>query len=777
VPDNLLHPEYGTFLRLLRLLAYYAPEHYYHLPFARSSEDFDEMWVREHIEDLHLISQDDYLEHIYTHRHIEENLRREFLFNSDLIYLIGPLGSGKTSVALRLRKDLHSASLHRFYLAYIDVRHALSGRDQSQLAANDLREFLRRLVMDSYQADLFPYRKYPPPGRNPNIGLWAYLLDRDSQPPEAQGISQGLAEIQNRAAFLFDGYSAPKLEQGVTPSYYDWLEHQGPQNSEVHNLINDLNKHLDLKHLVSAARHVRGISHQIIWFDNVDALEYSQQDAIHDHLRAFQTNVAALASIVIALRDENIRHFDLRVHEPGAPPYGRKFIIERSDNDQYFSFPGHVLPPPSEETLRTAIRKKLDATRRLQSKKLKALYGLKSEKESELVNAKDKDLISKQIREINIEISNFGPAISTSLYNNITELSARTAEVLILEKASHLANNSLRDVFRIHRDFLTDLLRRGTDSNHRPVALDYKPWYLATLFLGWIRATERPFKLTLEDIFEHYRRWSEPGTRLIGCSLPYLIINTLWNIEIDKTRTSGRRAFPTLGDLLRKLNFLGYGEEAIRTQLNIQVQRSIVALRFPEQSFNQGDETQLYATYCGKCLTGSTFNSFGYLVECLEKAKAAELGAPEDVLRNPLAVPKSRITLLGSETGAWHQHLETEEAVTQLLPYLRGVAKMHIAEFVRISQTGELGSVGWLGRYRDSFGIPNDPEFRRAELPEHSRTGRKALQLEGMLGGLLSYVKAFPEAKKSLSTLLADYARALHDLDHLRELQKSSIDL
>ena len=771
--EDSLHPEYRTFLRLLRLLAYYAPEHYYHLPSFHLFEDSDEPWVREHIQDLHLISQDDYLDHIYTRRKIEENLRKEFLLNPDLIYLIAPLGAGKTSLALRLRKDLHASALHSCYVCYVDVRHSLSGRDQSELADHDLREFLRQLVIDTYLADLFPYERRTPVEKNPNLQLWSYLLDIAAQPAEeARGVSQGLAKLQGHAALLFDGYSSPKFDQGQQPTYYDWLEQEAPQKREVRELLDDLGKKLDLKHLASTARNIRHISRQVIWFDNVDALEYGQQDAIHEHLRVFQTNVAGSASIVISLRDENIRHFDLREtrHEHGAPPYGRRFVIEMPSGDHYLTYPGHVLPPPSEETIRTSVRKWLDATRRLQSKKIRALLDLVGEKEAELsaeVDDNRKDVLGRQIAELKMDLSHFSPAISGTLFDYLAELSARATEVLIREGASHLANNSLRDVFRIHRDFLADLLRRGTTDTNRPVALEYQSWYLATLFLAWIRVTERPFKLVLEDVFEHYQHWSQPESEVIGCSLPYLIINTLWNLEVDKTKAAGRRGYPTLGDLYSRLALLGYRENEILGQLRLQLERSIVQLRFPERSFEMGYDTQLYATYCGKCLTGSTFNSFGYLFECLEKAKAVALDAVPS--RHPLAARREKLNLLVTETGAQHQHLGTAEAIAQLLPYLEGVASMHLTELVRIRDAGRLGNVGWLARYRDFFGIPNEAQFRRDAQSDQGGNSRKVLQLEAMLRGLLSYVKKMPETKKHLAKLLAEYAQRLHALERFLE--------
>ena len=752
-----MKPEFRAFLRVLDILNFYSPDGHYE----DGDDDTDTIHVDEaqatpfQKAELSEIDINYYLDNIYSARPLaERTLRRRLMSFPGFLCLVGPVGGGKTSIGMKLRRDLLRDHRDSIYICYIDIRKHLSTVQGTHKASADFPGFLRSIVRDSYMADLFPYA-HNESGRIGAIELWAYLLDSNPPIPRPYQASTGLSDLREEAALLLHGFN---LTKDTRKGYYEWLLEEAPVNIEVRNLVHKLRHHIEIPHLVAGARALRARHHQVIWFDNVDPLSPLRQGQMFRWAKKFQYITSKMASILVTLRDENIHRFD--TEEPSAPPYARRVLLEVARAGKYVRYQAEPLPPPSHETIRKIIGNRQSETIRYQNQRISQLRKELS-RAPELPEAEKapRDLVEQALKE---RLEFYEPAMGRREYRDLLSVSARVLQVLHSEHAIALANNNLRQLLQMHRDFIGVLLRRGSDNDGRPVVLHYREWYLRTLFLRWIRATERPYKILIQDILEQVDSWFEETDDRIGCFLPYVLVNALWNLELELHAGGARAPYPTLSDLKERIEFLGYPWASVQPYLEYQLERRVVALRMPLYDNRRerrtlrevGLEAQLYVTDRGKCLNGISYSSFGFLYECLLRRQGI----------TDLEPFSEELSSIEGEVRVRNQPTETSKAARELLPYLCDMCEMHTAELSRMMMDSGLESQHFVLEYRRRFGLPDDSNFRRTAKDGLNFGQRSSLLMESILESVHAYVREFDDRRLDILKLGDAFRRSISDL-------------
>lgn len=737
-----MHQEYRVFLRILHSVCRYSADQFYDEPTSKNSQ----MTRPFHI------SHKEFCDHMYAERPVVEDfILRLLRTRSDLLCLVGQPGSGKTSIALKLRQKLAQSSSHRFFVCYLDVRKIIKGKENHLRSEEVFLEFLREKVKQEYIARLFRRRKQLADGRDSLLSLYAYLLGST----EDYEVFNDIVDLQDEAIDLVEdfrssnsAYPEPETSEDRINLLYLWLEAEVSRDPDVKRLIRDLRARIELQHLIYAARFIRGYDRQVIWYDNVDALKQHLQRKIFKYTSIFHQQVSDYASSIIAIRDENVRGYvrERREDERDAPPYTTRIVTEPEINGNYINYPTTDVPVASDKVLHKIIRHRLDSTRRYQSVKIREILTEIDRIEREIFEAGDNKGLLVQLysekREKEEELEkDYRPAISSEKFSYLCKISAKLVDVFLAEKAIYLANNSIREFMKMHRDCLGMLFKHGEDDKGKPIALGYDNWYLATLFLRWLQRTDRDYRISFPNIMKGTKEWVLERSDAIGCSLPYLIVTTTWNLERERERPDFR--YPEAKLVVDLLREVGFSRDTIHKQLLRHLQNRVIQYRNKDIDTDAPvklDE-QIFSTLRGKCLAGVTCNSFGYIYECVR-----------DLYSESTAVPE-RDHLL--------DHMETPGAVQFIVEDLCYLGEMHLNALVEMRDGTSLGGERWLRIYRDRYGLPNQEPFRRNVAGVEVSGQRKALLFESLTAGLLAYTRDFNRPRSVLNKLRTSFNQTI----------------
>ena len=673
------------------------------------------------------LSEEEFLHGMYEERDVEVALHRAIASTPALTCLVGAQGSGKTSIGRKIRNDLISRAGDDFYPVYIDLR---IETEAQTICIDTFRSFdrtLRDRLANQYFSELFQFTRK---GENPRIDLWAFLFQEKNETLKPMEIFSVFTKYQDEVAKLLRIHDLGHEDE---IDIKEWLI-KTINEAGVNKLTSEMDKIICLSHLVYAARHVKSIKRQLIWLDNVDALDDKHQNQLIRIARSIFQPLSTYASIVVAVREENIfREDDL--WDEGAPPFEVRVLLEVPRGAGGFAYyPAHDIPVAPDKKLKQIVKKRLNAAKIFQNKYSQNRTTI----ESEGVDSYWSEFVK--------------PAISDQRYGYICSLAEILTEAMNVERAIYLVNNSMRDYLLVFRDCLADLLKAGNDFNGRPRALDYQPWYVRTFFLKLIRHSQRRYRIGVYDVVAAADKWHSSGKSKIGCLLPYLIITTVWNITISRQQETG--AFgpcPEVGEVVKTLELIGYERPEIVENLhalyfwnnrrnNLIEFRKKTIINSPDEIT---DDIKTYVTFRGKCLASRTGSSFGYLFDCVRllserQSEAAASDLPE--ISDP------------------------DGAMESILPYLCDIAEMHYSTLHNIRTKEYLGKKGWLAEYYRKFGVPIVRPYRESGSGGRVIDGRrKFLQLECILDGLSRYNAI--KKKDGIIKLHSEYIKDINELD------------
>jgi len=770
-----IHPEYHSFLEWLKKIADYAVD----------LADSEKTGVSDAV--TYWFSQDEFFDNLYVPRIQETEIREELNIVSNFLVLVGARGSGKTTLALKIERDLAPTRAFGYFVAYIDVRTKVyKSHSQTMMATpeTNVREAketstqtsnlqdtavseLMEKIKNRYLDELFPTpdpKDIKPDTRNKRLELIAFLLNSHNDMPETY---EFLTNLQFTASQLFTQYRYAMPTERMNHTMYDWLVNMSVNDSRVYELVQKTHDKLTPSMVVHAAHKLYEFCHQVIWIDNLDILTERNQGLAQHAAKNLYARISQIASVIISVREQNIyRDYDL--DEPGAPPPRTEVRLYTSEYDRVSA---RELGQIREDTIPILISKRLSFAREIHRRRVDDTSVRLADFESKLDQVgndyHERRRLEHVVSQLKAELNTLGTKISNERFAHCQKLSSALVEHLQRHRVVYFCNGDIRQILKIHVDCLAYLLSRPKtmksckkkiDESAIPMALSYKSSQFSTLFLTHLRDREtgdEEYPIGAYDVIQYMNEWYTRNQSTLGCFLEYLVITATWNLTIgqpgDVAKTS---ALPTIESLIRVLNNLDYTkDEVFRAFARLYDNRNRVGLIEIQaldtshiSDANKIKESNLiHVTPRGKCLVGNLGNTFGYTYACFRR-------------------------LLPPGKDTWHPAINTTTALEELMPSLCDLAWMHITALKQIRDKGRLGGKGWLDRYRSLFGIPVLESITRRSLLTTGKIVnqvRRALQFEILLPGIIQHA---PEnkSKKDLEMLQRAYAHALTDIEFFR---------
>ncbi len=722
-----MHEQYKSFLDWFLSVALYSCDQTDEAAMSMYSEEQPPLNLRK----LEVTSAE-FFEQLYESRDTLDVIRHHLNSRTNLICLVGPRGSGKSTIAQKLltevqaeRKESKAAGS---FIVFLDLKVEANTNNVDLTDPTTIENSLRARLASQYREELFPLTLE---GENPRLKLWAFLLDRAFNDQKPMPIFSAFQALQDEATLMLRQYFTSHDKVSVEA----WLEDTLNYEIDVHSLVREVDKLIDFHHLAFAAYSVAKIRQQTIWFDNLDRFDEKEQTDAMIAVRRLLTPVSRRVNMGVSIREENVFR-DHELWDDGASPFDTRVMLQLpKDSRGHVFYPSADIPLAKDNELRNIMSKRLTFTRNYHANAVRQLKSRIGGLESRGDPTDD-----VKIGILKEELEKIGSVITPQRFAIVEELSTKLLDAMLDEKAILLANNSLRDFMFIFRDCLADLFSNA--EGEQVPATKYQPWYVATLFLRRARHAQRRYKMGVYDVLASTSEWYEQGQSGVGCLLPHVIITCVWNLILKGKDNNLYRRTPRVGDVVSSLSQIGYDRETVVNGIHALYSHYFgrqSLLEFRDRSIIGSpdritDDAPIYLTYRAKCLVGRTSGSFGYLYDCL------------------------RLLRGGSDTDeAFIEHpyiRSTEEAVTALLPHLCDVAQMHLLALREIQSRGIFKA--WPQAYYKAFSVPFDEQY--------SRIGRREpmLQLEVILHGLLGYVKHHDEASKSLRSLLNSFSAAIH---------------
>jgi hypothetical protein len=770
-----IHAEYQSFLEWLKKIAIYAVD----------LADSEKNGVSNAV--TYWFSQDEFFDNLYVPRNQEIEIREELNIVSNFLVLIGARGSGKTTLALKIERDLAPTRSFGYFVAYIDVRtkvyksHSHTMLETSEANARDVKEphtdtanleeaavsELMEKIKNRYLDELFPDpdpENPQPETRNRRLELIAFLLNSHNGMPETY---EFLTNLQFTASRLFMQYKDAMRIERKNHKMYDWLVNTSLNDSRVYDLVQKAHDNLTPSMVVHAAKKLYEFRHQIIWIDNLDILSERNQGLAQQAAKNLYARISQIASVIISVREQNIyRDYDL--DEPGAPPVRTEVKLYTGEHERVSA---RELGQIREDTIPTLLSKRLLFAREIHSRQVNQIAARLAEFQAQLDkvgnDAYERRRLENVVGQLTAELNTLGPKISNERFEHCQRLSSALVGHFQRHRAVYFCNGDIRQILNIHVDCLAYLLSRPkTAKSHRkgiaeittPMALSYKDSQISTLFLTRLRdreTSDEEHPIGAYDVIRNMNDWYLNNQSTMGCFLEYLVLTATWNLTLSQQGAVARTsALPTIESLIRVLDQLDYTKNevfgALARLYDSRNRVGFIEIQAPDTSHisdaNKIKESDLvHVTPRGKCLVGNLSNTFGYTYACFR-----------------------RLSLLSKDS--WHPAINTTNALQELMPSLCDLAWMHIMALKSIRDKGKLGSRGWLDRYRSLFGIPVLESITRHSLLTTGKIihpGRRALQFEILIAGIIQHAPP-GKPKRDLELLQRAYADALSDLESFR---------
>lgn len=645
------------------------------------------------------ISELDFFSKLYENRTRAEKDIKDFLNNSsNLLSIVGNAGAGKTTLGRKISNDLNN---EEHFVLFMDMRaddimDYKNPKDENEFK----RKFLNR-IKSEYKDRLFYYPDHRvqqnelKAKNHKYYELIAFILKRLDDSIKPRRIFHHFTDLQTKAAMIFNEYLEEdeiNMNDGYD-GYYDWIKKNISSDKEMRELVYEVDKTLQISHLVFAADYIYDFKGQYIWIDNIDALPEVLQPEAQSLIKFVHNRISDYAATIISMRTENIFR-DHDFFEPTSPPFigTVKLYLPESEKEEF-------------------VAKSLDLPHidfklftKIVNNRVKLAINLTNEKNSSLT-------IDEQYA--------------------IEKVTDCLLEAMEFIDAPLLANNSLRHLLHIFSECLSYLFTEVDKDSNFIKAVNYDKWYIATLFLTWVRNSRNPeHRIGIYDIVDILNKWKENEIDNRGCTLDYLTINTVWNLTIENlNEVSGLSSLPFVNEIINRLKLLGYDEDDVKISLyRLYNQEGMYS-----SCLEIHDETDLYIkkwesikassqvriTPRGKVLAGKIGNTFGYLIECL-RYNSSEYKEKTN--------PDSSI----------HPIIDINTALEYLIPELCSIGNMHLKEMEKILES-ELVDFELYLKY---FGLPETKSYPKKGLIGTQINGRKySLQFQSIIGTITNYSK------------------------------------
>jgi hypothetical protein len=670
------------------------------------------------------MSDSDFFNILYHPRDEESVLARDLQTSRPLL-VVGPPGSGKTSLVRKVLRDQSARDPQALVFFPFDLR-KIFGRDEfleirARRDSLAFAQYFHRKTRERYFSHLYrpdqTIPNGPHAGRNALIALYDYCLTRAGS-PESEDFAD-LTDEQDEAHSFRDRFqrsrSAPGRGRMTQPStYVEWLE--STDDESVRQFKTRLRSKIGLPHLTQATANLYGYRKQLLWLDNADALTGQEQLHIFQYVMETQNALKSWLQTAVCLREENIKSWV--IGEDDQPIASTRIEV---------SVPSLGSIPTFRLSTRTKDAWSNEVVRR------RLTFSLN---------------IYQQARRRDPE---FGPQLDNFQIEQFRRSADRLASLMENEFGLLLCNGSLREFLRLHAELLRRFVGLCNDLHTDPDSVPQ--WFLVTQFLAWLREGNGIYSVGSYDIagIITHRHLTNPAAP--NCILEHLVVTGTWNLQLQGNQSAQYKRHPHFRDLKEKLLSLGFSEN--------EISRATLAMAKSSDSSSAGligfaaasdfdpletpdDKSELFVTPKGRCLTGWTCNTFGFVLQSIVSAQELlTAGAQEgqQMIRNlltgglPLAIQK--VTSFLCDLGSL---------------YAEGL----IAVRTRYANRGG----DWLQAYRRDFGIPSRQNWPYSRHLPGTKLGStyQGLHFEALLDHILAFTRNHAKTedeKAAMSELVA----------------------
>lgn len=600
-----------------------------YLKFMEFVEDVIKTPVNDQASGTIVITTQEFLEHLYVKSPIEEKIIHEIKHSPENpICIVGPRGSGKSSVGLKVRNDL-TAPGEQAFICTIDISPIKGERFFDTRTPGDgrFREYIRKKIIEFYESELLK-------STDLKYRFYEYILNRnlgDKDRPESY-----FRQFDGLISEFNDNF---ERIPGKTQINAEWLKVHANQDW-VRNSIEGIKTQLDLKHYAAALRYLKGYKQQIIWIDNIDSLSEQDEMEMTSAIREMVRTTNGIIRFVVAVREENVTQTE-HPREAFAELFQSVIFWGDPDNPSAQSNKAWFVPVAKEDRLKEIYLRRLDFAR------------LKTPVMPDSVAAD----------------------LTTEEFETLKQLARQVIAAFEAEKGIYVANNSLRDTLNILTGFIKYLLKKGLGQDKRPVAYGFKLWFLQTELLFWLsRHAEGPIGYKFFNIFDHSRLFlKSPDQEAHGYFLPYMVLTAVWNLCLENELSDARFKLPSVADVYRRLATVGFLDEKKILNTIFDLSRSsngmnnFIAIQISGELENPEkiqNTHRLRLTYRGQVTLNSVCNSYGYIFGLIEQNKALnyhETGIEQDaktVVKALVTLSQSHLVFLSIARDKWYDNIE-----------------------------------------------------------------------------------------------------------------------
>lgn len=676
------------------------------------------------------LTRKDFYEVLHEPRQISSKLLRElFTSKEQLMFLVGPRGSGKTTVGIRTVGELEGLN---FYTLFLPIpRHDANKYldDRTQIA-----KFLRDFIQNDMKRKLFS-------GEDTSLlqaRFMSYLLCEDL--PESSRPELYNTFFVNQQLLMKQYCQVDKLK---FEDLVNWLLRRDHWfNEKIGHLRNELLDLAEITHLSHAIKYFFKTEGQIIWIDNVDAFEQEAQNLLINAIFSISATEPENIRFVVAAREENVLHFEAYYETQNSIQRSSVSIAESGKGENVTGFHMPVLPS---DHFKRIVQRRLDFAREFQKKKEKEARDI-------LANPLAHSPAQRMIAEYMLE--SFSPVLTDIRHKHLELLSEKILHVFQSERVLHLSNNNIRALLPMHCDFLTYLLEMDQRDVDIPSAFYQNESHLKTHLLYWMAAFRRDVanEFRCFNVVEHTRMYLKKLEEHPGCFLPFVTLSCLWNLCRRNRQREGRTfTFPTVRELVANIEKIDlFSEKEIKeTILRLYDPRAeftmFIAIESRQRLENIEqllDNQKLRITYKGRAALSSLCNSFGFLLAMKKVSDGLDNQEPLD-FRN---------------MGKYFN---------ELMPDLISMGEVHLESMNRIRQNPFFSQhENWFDLYLDTFGIPLEKDFSRSQKTcrSYGSEPRRVLYFDSMINSIESYAPN-QATKAKLKRLIDEYARWLTKLE------------